>query len=149
VKFRSIVELGGKTATGIEVPADVVEQLGSGRKPTVRITVGAHTYRTTVATRDGRFMVPLSAEHRTAAGVAAGDEVDVTVELDTEVREVEVPADLAAALDADGAARTFFDSISYSNKRWHVLNVEGAKTAETRQRRIDKSVALLREGKAR
>ncbi len=149
MKFRGTVELGGRTATGIEVPADVVEQLGSGKKPTVKITVGAHTYRTTVATRDGRFLVPLSAEHRTAAGVAAGDEVDVTVELDTEIREVEVPADLAAALDADGAARTFFDSISYSNKRWHVLNVEGAKTAETRQRRIDKSVALLREGKAR
>ena len=149
MKFRSTVELGGKTATGIEVPADVVERLGSGKKPRVTVTVGAHTYRSTVATMDGRFMLPLSAENRTSAGVAAGDEVEVTVELDTEVREVEVPADLAAALDADGAARTFFDSISYSNKRWHVLNVEGAKTAETRQRRIDKSVALLREGKAR
>jgi uncharacterized protein YdeI (YjbR/CyaY-like superfamily) len=65
------------------------------------------------------------------------------------VREVEVPADLAAALDADGAARTYFDGISNSNKRWHVLNVEGAKTAETRQRRVDKSVAMLREGRAR
>lgn len=149
MKFRSTVELGGRTATGIEVPAAVVEQLGSGKKPRVRVTVGDHTYRSTVATMDGRFMLPLSAENRTAAGVAAGDEVDVTVELDTEVREVEVPADLAAALDADAAARTFFDSISYSNKRWHVLNVEGAKTAETRLRRIDRSVAMLREGRAR
>jgi uncharacterized protein YdeI (YjbR/CyaY-like superfamily) len=102
-----------------------------------------------VAVRGGRYLVPLSAENRHAAGVAAGDEVDVTLELDTEVRVVEVPADLAAALDADGAARTYFDGISTSNKRWHVLNVEGAKTAETRQRRIDKSVAMLREGRAR
>ena len=149
MKFRSTVELNGKTATGIEVPASVVEQLGAGRKPKVTVTVGAHSYRTTVATMDGRFMVPLSAENRTAAGVVAGDEVDVTVELDTAIREVEVPADFAAALDADGAARTFFDSISYSNKRWHVLNVDGAKTPETRQRRIDKSVAMLREGRAR
>lgn len=149
MKFRTTVELGGKTATGIEVPNDVVSELGAGKNPKVKVTIGAYTYRSTVAVMGGRFMLPLSAEHRTGAGVAAGDEVDVTLELDTEVREVEVPADLAAALDADGAARSFFDSISYSNKRWHVLNVEGAKTAETRQRRIDKSVAMLREGKAR
>lgn len=149
MEFRSTVELGGKTATGIEVPAAIIEQLGAGKKPKVKVTIGDHTYRSTVATMDGRYMLPLSAENRTAAGVAAGDEVDVALELDTDIREVEVPADLAAALDADGAARTFFESISYSNKRWHVLNVEGAKTAETRQRRIDRSVALLREGRAR
>lgn len=149
MRFHATVELGGKTATGIEVPDAIVEQLGAGKKPKVKVTIGEHTYRSTVAVLDGRFMLPLSAENRTAAGVAAGDEVDVALELDTEVREVEMPADLAAALDADGGARTFFDSISYSNKRWHVLNVEGAKTAETRRRRIDKSVALLREGRAR
>jgi hypothetical protein len=149
VRFRATVELGGKTATGIEVPASVIEELGSGKKPRVTVTIGAHTYRSTVATMSGRFMLPLSADNRTKAGVAAGDEVDVTVELDTAERVLDVPADFAAALDAEPAARTFFDGLSYSNRSWHTLNVDGAKTAETRQRRIDKSVAMLREGRAR
>ena len=149
MRFRTTVQLNGKTATGLEVPASVVEALGSGRKPRVSVTVGPHTYRSTVATMSGRFMLPLSAENRARAGVAAGDEVDVTLELDTEERVVEVPADFAAALDAEPAARTFFDGLSYSNRSWHTLNVDGAKTAETRQRRIDKSVAMLREGRAR
>lgn len=149
MRFRTTVELSGKTATGCEVPADVVTALGSGRKPRVTVTIGEHTYRSTVAVMDGRFMLPLSADNRAKAGVAAGDEVDVEVELDTEERTVDVPADFAAALDAEPAARTFFETLSYSNKSWHVLNIEGAKTAETRERRITKSVTMLRAGKAR
>jgi hypothetical protein len=149
VRFRAKVELGGKTATGIEVPSSVVEELGSGKKPRVTVTIGEYTYRSTVATMSGRFMLPLSADNRTKAGVAAGDEVDVTVELDTAERVLDVPTDFAAALDAEPAARAFFDGLSYSNRSWHTLNVDGAKTAETRQRRIDKSVAMLREGRAR
>ena len=97
----------------------------------------------------GRFMLPLSADNRAKAGVAAGDEIEVTVELDTAERVLEVPADFAAALDAEPAARAFFDGLSYSNRSWHTLNVEGAKTAETRRRRIGKSVAMLRESRAR
>ena len=95
------------------------------------------------------YMLPLSAENREAAGVAAGDEVEVEVELDTASRTVEPPADLAAALDAEPPARAFFDGLSNSNKKWHVLSVVGAKTEETRQRRIEKSVAMLKEGRAR
>ncbi|MCU1374621.1 MAG: hypothetical protein JWO68_1907 [Actinomycetia bacterium] len=148
MRFRSTVLLGGKTATGIPVPDEVVEALGSGKKPAVSITVGGHTYRTTVATMGGRFMVPLSAENRAAAGVAAGDEVDLEIELDTAPRDVVVPADFDAALDGDAAARTFFDGLSYSNRLRHVLAIEGAKAPETRQRRIDKAVASLAEGKA-
>jgi hypothetical protein len=138
------VQLNGKTATGLEVPASVVEALGSGRKPRVSVTVGPHTYRSTVATMSGRFMLPLSAENRARAGVAAGDEVDVTLELDTEERVVEVPADFAAALDAEPTARANFDSLSFTHRREHVDAIEGAKKAETRQRRIEKSVAMLR-----
>ena len=145
--FRSVVELGGKTATGIPVPASVVEGLGGGKRPAVTVTVGGHTYRSTIAPMGGAFYLPLSAEHRTAAGLAAGDEVDVDVELDTAPRTVDVPADLAAALDADPAARAAFDALSYSNQRRHVLSVEGAKTDETRQRRIAKSVAELGAGR--
>ena len=132
------MELGGKTATGIRVPADVVEGLGSHRRPPVRVTVGGHTYRTTVAPMSGAYFVPLSAENRTAAGVAAGDRVTVDVELDTEPRVVQVPADLAEALARVPVARDRFGALSYSKQRAHVLSVEGAKTAETRARRVTK-----------
>ncbi len=147
MKFRTTVFLGGKTATGLEVPEDVVTALGKGKRPAVTVTVGKHTYRSTVAPMSGSYFLPLSAENRTAAGVAAGDEVEVEVELDLEPRELDIPDDLNAALDADPEARRFFDSLSYSNKRRHVLQIEGAKAADTRQRRVEKSVALFHEGK--
>jgi len=144
MRFHATVELGGKTATGIEVPTDIVTALGSTKRPPVRVTINEHTYRSTVASMGGRFMVPLSAEHRAAAGVSAGDEVDVDILLDTEPRTVIVPADLATALDRDPATRRRFDAMSYSNQRRHVLAVEAAKTTTTRQRRIDKIVDDLR-----
>ncbi len=143
VRFRTAVELGGKTATGLRVPPEVVAALGPGKRHRVSVTIGPHTYRSTVAVMGGAFFIPLSAEHRSAAGVAAGDEVDVDLELDTEVREVTVPDDLAAALDAVTSARRAFDALSYSNKRRYVLGIEGAKTAETRARRIAGAVTEL------
>lgn len=149
MKFRATLELGGKTATGITVPAEVIEALGGGKRPAVRVTIGAYSYRTTVGSMDGLAKIPVSAAHREAAGIKAGDELDVAVELDTAPREVEVPADFAAALDAAPEARRFFDGLSYSLKRYWTLNIEGAKTAETRQRRIEAAVTKLREGKAR
>jgi len=147
MRFRATIELGGKTATGIMVPAEVVEGLASGKKPAVTVTIKGHTYRSTIATMDGRFMLPVSADVRAAAGVAAGEEVDVDVELDTSPREVTVPPDLAAALDADADARRVFDGLSYSNKRRIVMPIEDAKAPETRQRRIDKAVGALRQGR--
>jgi hypothetical protein len=147
MKFRATVELGGKTATGIAVPADVVEALGSGSRPAVTVTVGGHSYRTTVARMGGRFLVPLSAENRTAAGVAAGDEVDVGIEPDTAPREVEVPADLADALAHDDAARATFDGLSFTHRKEWVRWLEEAKKAETRATRLAKTVESLREGK--
>lgn len=149
MKFRSSIELGGKTATGFRVPDEVVAALASGRRPPVTVRIGSHTYRSTVAVMDGVFMLPLSAENRAAAGVAAGDEVEVELELDLAPRNVEVPDDLGTALDAEPDARRTFDGLSNSNKKWHILQVTGAKTDETRQRRIAKSVAMLREGRAR
>ena len=143
MRFRAVIELAGKTATGFEVPADVVAALGTSKRPAVRVTIGPYTYRSTIAPMGGRFLLPLSAEHRTAAGLAAGDEVDVVVELDDEPRELAVPDDLVAALKRNPAARKAFDALSYSNRRRHVLSVEGAKTAETRQRRIEKVVEAL------
>jgi hypothetical protein len=147
MKFRSVLHLGGKTATGIRVPDEVVTGLGSGKRPAVRVTIGGYTYRSTVAPMGGEFWIPVSAEVRENAGVAAGDEVDVDVELDTEPREVTVPPDLADAIAADAEAQRFFEGLSYSNKRRIVMGIEDAKTAETRQRRIDKAIGMLREGK--
>jgi hypothetical protein len=149
MRFHATILQTDKTATGIEVPAEVVEALGAGKRPRVRVTLGGYTYRSSVAVLGGRFMVGVSAEHRAGAGVAGGDEVDVEIELDTEAREVTVPSDLATALDAEPAARETFDRLSYSNKSWHVLQIEGARTEETRQRRIARSIEALREGRPR
>jgi hypothetical protein len=147
MRFRTTILTTGKSAAGIVVPPEVVAALGSSRKPAVRVTIRGYTYRSTVATIDGRFMVGVSAENRTAAGVAGGDEVDVDMELDTAPRTVAVPDDFAAALAAEPAARAFFDGLSYSQRQWFVLGVTGAKTAETRQRRIDAAMDRLRDGR--
>jgi len=149
MRFRTTIEQNGKTATGIRVPDEVVEALGSGKRPAVTVTINGYTYRNTIAVMGGVFMVGVSAEHRAGAGVAGGDEVDVDMALDTAPRQVTVPDDFAAALDAEPKARATFDGLSYSNRSWHVLQVNGARTDETRQRRIGKSVDMLREGRAR
>jgi hypothetical protein len=146
MKFRASIELSGKTATGIEVPAAVVAKLGSSKKPAVRVTIKGYTYRSTVASMGGRFMLPVSAEVREAARVAAHDKVDVDVELDTAPREVTVPADLGRALARDAAAKRFFEGLSFSNKQRIVISIEAAKAPETRERRIAKSVDALRKG---
>jgi len=145
VQIRAVVELGGKTATGIPVPEDVVTALGAGRRPRVTVTLGGHSFRTTIAPMSGRFFIPLSAENRSAAGVAAGDEVDVGIEVDTAPREVVVPADLRAALEADRVAAEAFDRLSYSHRKEWVRWVEEARKAETRERRIAKTVADVRD----
>jgi hypothetical protein len=145
VDFRATVELGGKTATGIQVPDEVVEALGSGKRPPVSVTVGGYTYRTTVAPMGGSFWIPLAAEHREAASLAAGDEVDVTVELDTAPREVALPDDLDTAMD--DAARTAFQGLAPSHKKEWVRWVEEAKKPETRAARVEKTVESLRAGK--
>ena len=149
MRFRTTIERSGKTTTGIRIPEAVVEALGAGKRPAVTVTIKGYTYRSTVAVMGGAYMVGVSAAHRVGAGVSGGDEVDVDLELDTAPREVAVPADFAAALDAEPAARRTFDGLSYSNRSWHALQIEGARTDETRQRRIARSVALLKEGRPR
>jgi len=149
MRFRATLETEGKTATGINVPAEVVDALGAGKRPRVTVTINGHTYRSSVAVLGGRYMLGVSAENRTAAGVEGGQEVDVDLELDTAPREVTVPPDFAAALEAEPTAQATFDGLSYSNRSWHVLQIDGAKTTETRQRRIAKSVEALRAGRVR
>ena len=148
-EFEAELLSTGKTTTGFIVPDAMVEALGGGRKPKVVARLGDYVMRSSVAFMGGQFWLGISAAHREGSGLKAGDRVTIRLELDTAPREVEVPADLAAALDAEPAARSTFDGLSYSNKQWHVLQVEGAKTDETRQRRIAKSVATLASGKPR
>lgn len=148
MRFRTTIQPEGKTATGFRVPSEVVEALGRGKRPPVRVTIGGHTYRSTVAAYGDVFMLPLAAEHREAAGVAAGDEVAVELELDTEPREVVVPPDFQAALDAEPEARRFFDGLSYSNRRRFILGIEDAKSEETRRRRIATAIERLRNGRS-
>lgn len=131
-----------KDATGIEIPEEVIAALGKGKKPPVKVTLNGYTYRTTVAVMGGKFLIPLSAEHRNAAGVQGGDVVEVTLELDTEPRTVTVPDDLAQALSEAGATAAF-DALAYSARKEHVRQVESAKALETRNRRIAKIVANL------
>jgi bifunctional DNA-binding transcriptional regulator/antitoxin component of YhaV-PrlF toxin-antitoxin module len=145
MEFRTTVTLGGKTATGLQVPDEVVTALGAGRRPPVVVTVGGHTYRTTVAPMGGAFWIPLAAEHREAAGLAAGDEVDVVVEHDTAPREVVLPEDLAAAFDDDVRAR--FDALAPSHRKEWVRWVEEAKKPETRAARVEKTTESIRAGK--
>jgi hypothetical protein len=149
MKFRTTIRTEGKTAMGFEVPPAVVEALGAGKRPPVRVTINGYTYRNTVAVLGGKYMIGVSSDHRGPAGVTGGEEVEVDLALDTAPRVIEVPADLQAALDSDPAAAATFDNLSYSNKSWHVLQVTGTKNPETRARRVAKSVAALREGRIR
>jgi len=149
MRFRTKMLTAGKTALGFEIPPEVIEGLGAGKRPPVLVTINGYTYRNTVAVYGGVYMVGVSAENRAQAKVKGGDEVDVDLELDTAPREVEVPPALQAALDADPAAKATFEKLSYSNKSWHALQVTTTNNPETRARRIEKNVAALREGKVR
>jgi hypothetical protein len=146
-RFKTKLLSAGKTATGFEVPAAAVEALGAGKRPPVKVTIGGFTYRNTVALYGGKFLIGVSAENREGAGVKAGDMLDVSLELDSAPREVEIPADFKAALKRAPKALKTFEALSYSHKRAHTLAIEGAKAPETRARRIAKSVADLKAGK--
>ena len=147
MRFRTKILPAGKTAAGIEVPAKVVAALGSSKRPPVRATINGFTYRSTVAVMGGKFMLGVSNEVRESAGVAAGDTVDIDLELDTEAREVPIPTDFAAALARDAKAKKFFEGLSYSKKLRLVIPID-IKNVETRKQRIAKTVEQLREVRA-
>lgn len=142
MRFETTMFLSGNN-TGIEVPPDVIEGLGAGRKPPVVVTVNGYEYRSTVAVMGGRYLIPFSSDKRSATGIQGGDPIVVDLEVDTAPRTVEVPGDLAAALEAAPGARAAFDALSPSARKAHVTNVESAKAEETRQRRIASIAAKL------
>ena len=148
MKFTTTILQSGKTATGIEVPPELVAALGSSKKPSVSVTLNGYTYRSTVAVMGGKFMIPVSSEVRVAARVTGGDSVEVELALDTAPRVLELPEDFALALSRDAVAKAFFESLSYSSRRLYTLNIEGAKTVETRARRVAKAIEELRGRKS-
>jgi hypothetical protein len=149
VRFRTTILATGRTALGFEVPVSAVEALGAGRRPPVTVTINGYTYRNSIAVMDGAYMIGVSSEHRGPARVSGGETVEIELALDAAPREVTVPDELAAALAANPAAKATFDSLSYSNKSWHALQVTGTNNPETRARRIERSIAALREGRIR
>ncbi len=148
ITFDTTVAANGNN-TGIVVPDELIERLGAGRRPAVIVNVNGYEYRNAVGVMGGRHVISISAAVRKDAGLQAGDQIRVVLTLAEGPREVTVPDDLAAALSADQAAGEFFAKLPNSLQRYHVDNVNAAKTAETRQRRIDKAVSLFQQGKQR
>lgn len=144
ITLRTTIVLHGKSATGFVLPEEEVMKLEHGKRIPVYVTIGDFTYRSTVVKYSGEFMLPLNAENREAAGVSAGDEVDVHLRVDTDPREIEIPEDLAEALSAAGV-RDAFDKLSYSHRKEHVRSVEDAKKPETRLARIEKTISMLKK----
>ena len=144
MRFRAELESHGRTATGVQVPAEVVRALGAGGRPPVAVTINGYTWRTSIASMDGRFMLGVSAQARAGAGVTAGDLLDVVVEHDAAPRAVEVPVDLAAALAEAPDARARFQELSYSHQRRYVEAVLAANRPETRLNRVARTVEKLR-----
>src|SRR5690554_4922338 len=128
MKFNTTLEQNGKTATGITVPESIVEALGGGKRAPVRVSIGSYTYRSTIAVMGGSYKIPVSAEHRDGAAIKAGDAIEVDLELDTSPRDIGMPADFAAALDAVPEAKRFFEGLSNSLQRYWTGQIEGAKT---------------------
>jgi hypothetical protein len=147
MKFKTkLKQAEGMDAVGIEIPAAIVEALGQGKRPKVKVTLKGYAYRSTVAVMGGKYMVGVAKVHRDAAGVKGGDTVEVTLELDDAPRVVEVPKDLAAALKAS-KMREAFDKLAYTHRKEHVRAIEEAKKPETRTKRIERCVEMLKAGK--
>ena len=146
VKFRARVLQARKTATGIEVPAHVIGALGAGKRPKVAVSINGYTYRSSVAVMGGKYLVGISAEVRAITGVAAGDEIEVDVELDTAPRVVAVPDDLRAAFERNPRAQRAFEALSYSRQQRYTLPIEKAKTDDTRERNVHKAIRELQKG---
>ncbi len=145
ITFHTTILQTGKNTAGIQVPEEVIDKLGAGKRPLVRVTINNYSYRSAVAVMAGKFMISFNPEHRKATGVQGGDETDVTLELDLEPRTVEIPKDLKDAL-MKASALDNFESAAPSMKKEYVRQVEEAKAQETRERRIAKIVEKLSAG---
>ncbi|GAA1041243.1 hypothetical protein GCM10009557_64530 [Virgisporangium ochraceum] len=149
MRFSGELQATGGNTTGFHLPDAFVGELGGGGRPKVVVTVNGFTFRSSIARMGGGYWLGVSAERRAEAGITAGDVLDLDIALDAAPREIEVDGALAAALVGDPTAREFWATMSYSNQRWHAEQITGAKKPETRAARVAKSVAMLRDGRAR
>lgn len=147
VTFTTTLSAFGNN-TGIEVPAEVLDALGGGKRPAVVVDVNGYRYQVTAGVMGGRTLLPVNAAIRKETGLQGGDAITVTLALATAPREAVVPDDFAAAMKT-AKVRPFFDGLSNSIQRFHIDNVNGAKSPDTRARRIEKAVALFADGKPR
>ncbi|HEX3270825.1 MAG TPA: YdeI/OmpD-associated family protein [Ktedonobacterales bacterium] len=146
-RFATIVGSDDPSSLFIVVPAEVVAALSKKKRPPVRVTLnGDYTYRSTVAVYGGRYYLPLRREIREACGLAPGMPVDVTLALDEEPRNVEVPDDLAVAFASDPEARAVFDRLSFTHQREYVEWFTSAKREATRMRRVAQTLEMLHSG---
>ena len=136
MELRLVLESTGGHTAGFRIPDEVVDGLGAGRRPKVVATVGTHTWRSSIARMGDAFWLGMSAANREAAGVAAGDTLDLEVVLDDAPRSVEVPAELAPVADA-------WSRLSYTNQRRIAEGIASAKKPETRAARVAKALAEL------
>lgn len=144
--FRTTLWPGGGNNVGIVVPEEVVLGFDRGKRVPVVVTVdGAYSYRNTITRMGGQYLISFNAETRKATGRGAGDEVEVALEVDDQPRTVEPPEALAAALADNPDAAKAWSALSYSKQRQHAESVAGAKTEETRQRRLAKTLDALTE----
>jgi hypothetical protein len=146
--FDGILAAHGNN-TGIVVPPAVIEQLGGGKRPPVSVVVNGYGFRSTVAVMAGEYLIGVSAAIRKETGLAAGDAIHVELTVESSPRPIEIPEDLAAALAAAPQAAAFFHGLSNSLQRYHLDQIAGAKTEETRNRRIAKAVELFLAGRSR
>lgn len=141
VTYTTVI-LGFDNHAAIEIPDEVLTKLGASRRAQLIVTVNGHTYRSTSTGMKGKCLVVFPQKDRDASGIAAGDKTKVTLELEVGRREVELPADLAAALKKAKVLKAF-EALTYSKRKEFVRQVEDAKTEETRLRRIEKVLAAL------
>jgi len=144
MEFDATLDLDGKTATGITVPPDIIESLGAGKRPSVLITVNGHSFSTTIGSMKGAFKIPVSAERRGLIGAEAGETLHVSMILDEAPAEIKVPSELAEALASDRGSAEFFAGLTQSQRKGYIVSIEGAKTSDTRQRRVEKALAALK-----
>jgi uncharacterized protein DUF1905/bacteriocin resistance YdeI/OmpD-like protein len=143
LQFESRLE-SDQEAVFVRLPEDVVATLGHGKRVPVKVTINGHPYRSTIAVYGGRYYLPVRKEVREAAGVAVGDQLVVGLEYDAELRTVDLPDELRAALKADPEAARTFETLSYTRKKEMVAWVTSAKRAETRRRRLVQALEMLR-----
>ncbi len=143
LKFSTTLLQAGKTATGIKIPDEIIEKLDAGKKPAIKVTINGFTYRSTVAVMGGGFMIGVNAENRMGANISGGDQIDVTIELDTEERIIEVPNELQVFLNKNEDVKKFYETLSNTKKKSLTLPIFDAKTEETRNKRIEKAITML------